>query len=561
MRLQQRHHARGRRRDPVAAGDEGVRRRQRGEEDGALVAGREEARQGDDEEAAEDRAEDACVAPRQRVAEAAAQDDGDAQHEPVRMRSPRQREREVVGGRERERHAHGVAQHERIGAKVRAQRAQRPAFGSDEGLQLRRRERQRLDLAAQRRMDAGDIGVEATDAAAQRRQQPRARVPGGDLQLVAGGGERERCLHRRFRNAAVAQRVGGDVEVGGDAAQRARGALEDLATGGVAARQVDVQAAREQRVAQVDEAQQQGDVALPVAAVHGRIEKIARGLQPLGERRFAADPDVDRRRLAGLDPVGEEDAGARSKQLRGRAQRGDQGERAVARLQHGVAEQRPAEIEERPARAPGGDRELVLGRRHGHREDHREDRRERHRAGARTPGQRQHGDERDHGHDDAERERMHTQQVDGDRGEDAEEQCRADAVRGARRDLRKVGDADGDRAAQRQRRGMRAGDAAHGELDAADAERGGDAVDEIRRQQPPRPQPRGQQPRGCAQSSISFGSQACTFWRCSPRPAMPRRISSPAFRNTGVGFMPRATPGGVPVVMRSPGHSVMKRLQ
>jgi len=27
------------------------------------------------------------------------------------------------------------------------------------------------------------------------------------------------------------------------------------------------------------------------------------------------------------------------------------------------------------------------------------------------------------------------------------------------------------------------------------------------------------------------------------------------------GFMPRPTPGGVPVVMRSPGHSVMKRLQ
>ena len=42
---------------------------------------------------------------------------------------------------------------------------------------------------------------------------------------------------------------------------------------------------------------------------------------------------------------------------------------------------------------------------------------------------------------------------------------------------------------------------------------------------------------------------------------MPSRISSPAFRNTGVGFMPMPTPGGVPVVMRSPGQSVMKRLQ
>ena len=57
-----------------------------------------------------------------------------------------------------------------------------------------------------------------------------------------------------------------------------------------------------------------------------------------------------------------------------------------------------------------------------------------------------------------------------------------------------------------------------------------------------------------------LGSQAWTFCRCSPRPAMPSRISSPAFRYTGVGFMPMATPGGVPVVIRSPGQSVMKRL-
>ena len=62
------------------------------------------------------------------------------------------------------------------------------------------------------------------------------------------------------------------------------------------------------------------------------------------------------------------------------------------------------------------------------------------------------------------------------------------------------------------------------------------------------------------QPSISFGSQACTFCRCSPSPSMPRRSSSPAFRYIG-GFMPRPTPGGVPVVMRSPGHSVMNRLQ
>ena len=66
---------------------------------------------------------------------------------------------------------------------------------------------------------------------------------------------------------------------------------------------------------------------------------------------------------------------------------------------------------------------------------------------------------------------------------------------------------------------------------------------------------------GRAQLSISAGSQACTVCCCSPRPSMPRRITSPGFRYTGFGFAPMPTPGGVPVVMQSPGSSVMKRLR
>ena len=41
---------------------------------------------------------------------------------------------------------------------------------------------------------------------------------------------------------------------------------------------------------------------------------------------------------------------------------------------------------------------------------------------------------------------------------------------------------------------------------------------------------------------------------------MPSRIVSPGFRYSGCGFMPMPTPGGVPVLIRSPGYSVMKRL-
>lgn len=47
-----------------------------------------------------------------------------------------------------------------------------------------------------------------------------------------------------------------------------------------------------------------------------------------------------------------------------------------------------------------------------------------------------------------------------------------------------------------------------------------------------------------------------TFWHCSPSPSMPRRISSPACSHLG-GFIPSATPGGVPVVTTSPGSSTM----
>src|SRR5262249_59082175 len=43
-----------------------------------------------------------------------------------------------------------------------------------------------------------------------------------------------------------------------------------------------------------------------------------------------------------------------------------------------------------------------------------------------------------------------------------------------------------------------------------------------------------------------------TFCCCSPSPSMPRRTTSPALRNCG-GFMPRPTPGGVPVMITSPG--------
>jgi len=53
--------------------------------------------------------------------------------------------------------------------------------------------------------------------------------------------------------------------------------------------------------------------------------------------------------------------------------------------------------------------------------------------------------------------------------------------------------------------------------------------------------------------------QAMTSWRDSPSPSMPSSTTSPAFRYCG-GFMPKPTPAGVPVLMTSPGRSVMNWL-
>jgi hypothetical protein len=38
---------------------------------------------------------------------------------------------------------------------------------------------------------------------------------------------------------------------------------------------------------------------------------------------------------------------------------------------------------------------------------------------------------------------------------------------------------------------------------------------------------------------------------------MPTRMTLPGLRNTGSGLTPMPTPGGVPVLMTSPGSSVM----
>ena len=56
-----------------------------------------------------------------------------------------------------------------------------------------------------------------------------------------------------------------------------------------------------------------------------------------------------------------------------------------------------------------------------------------------------------------------------------------------------------------------------------------------------------------ARSSYASCRKVCFCW---PRPSMPSSTTSPSLRKTG-GFMPRPTPGGVPVEMMSPGWRLM----
>ena len=61
-------------------------------------------------------------------------------------------------------------------------------------------------------------------------------------------------------------------------------------------------------------------------------------------------------------------------------------------------------------------------------------------------------------------------------------------------------------------------------------------------------------------AGVSAAGVSAVACRCSPRPWMPRRIVWPARKNTGCGFCPMPTPGGVPVAITSPGCRLMNWL-
>ena len=63
----------------------------------------------------------------------------------------------------------------------------------------------------------------------------------------------------------------------------------------------------------------------------------------------------------------------------------------------------------------------------------------------------------------------------------------------------------------------------------------------------------------CNQCQSAPPGQRLTCCRCDPSPSIPRVMTSPSARKTG-GLRPLPTPGGVPVVMMSPGCNDMNWL-
>ena len=250
---------------------------------------------GDD--AADQRADDAVVAPLARPAVARAQDDGDGQQHPIAVAgAAAEGLRDQGAGDHRRGQPHGVAQHRRAGPKLLGELAR--IVGAA------RREGGEVDFADRRRRGVvvGDRAFEPLDVAARVEQARDRRLDRRALlriELVAHGEPRRLAPHRvgRDRMAGRQPRLGAgqqieaevlQVERGGaqgDAdARRQRPRRRPVAQGG------QVALRRDQRVERVEQhADRRGEPHALGRRARPIEQQRARRLQLLGERRLLAD--------------------------------------------------------------------------------------------------------------------------------------------------------------------------------------------------------------------------------------------------------------------------------
>src|SRR5665213_693201 len=168
-------------------------------------------------------------------------------------------------------------------------RAQLQHFVSPEGWPLRACQRQGLVATLQQPMHARDVVGHALLSRKQRGDKARARVAGCDLDVGEPRDKIDARQRVRTGHGVVADIIGRLVHAHTDFTQRAGNLRENRARGIVVAEELHVERTRQQQVAQVDDPQQDGGVALPAQGFGKREHEVACGLKAVGERGLAED--------------------------------------------------------------------------------------------------------------------------------------------------------------------------------------------------------------------------------------------------------------------------------
>ena len=441
-------------------------------------------RQTNDQHTADHRAGDPIVTPRQGLLQVAAQHHGDAQHQPVRVRGPRQVQAQHVSAAEREGGTQRVAHHAGLQGQVRAQRGQRPALGRDELAQLFGRQRRRPIRPGTARGHGGHVVEHVADAVLQRVHQVVTQV--SDRSGHGGQALGQRAA-RGFgvRHGRLGPQIDGRrqrFERVGQLLLRGGNGHAPAPAGGVMAQQFDIEPARQQQVAQLDQAQQQVHLTAAVGRRPGGEDVVARHLQRIGQQHVVADRDAD--------------AGVLGRHLarnahRPRAQPVHAGAHGRGQCQLTVAPSQqpgtaacPQRIGQCPGQHPGRVDQRVQRRLAdqpaavpGHREHQGQNARERHRPGAQAPGHRHQGAEGGGGDQHRHRHWRMLEQPDGERDDGGQKRCRNQARPDPRGRVRQVGQAGTHRAARRRQAHRQAEAQAEHRLHRRHAQRDADAVD------------------------------------------------------------------------------------
>ncbi len=185
--------------------------------------------------------------------------------------------------------------------------------------------------------------------------RPRASAAGeGSATLPPAGGQVVVGWRNRQHGAAVGhgcrprsqqQGIGQPLELAGQVFEQLAQRNQHRLMAGVGLEDVEIEFAGQQVVAHFQDQQQHAGQLQPARRARRLQQHVARRLQVVGQGRLFAQQPADQRRLAGRLGRRSELAGLRSNQGDQRQQRVRQHQRAITRIQHGVGERRPDQVQ------------------------------------------------------------------------------------------------------------------------------------------------------------------------------------------------------------------------